>query len=236
MRCCGFVAADSSAFLAQIVRGMDTVRPRRRSPQIRPRPTPPIPRCCRNTDSPTRRPRPTLATTGASSPSRRRGSRTPPAPYGAFTFYRQPAMKTEQIGTKAASANERILFFRSNVLIDATSTSHRNVRLPNCANSRHVARGLRATAANLPNLPQYLPKKDAVENSARYVLGPQALLAAECSAHRRAGRLQSRSGDHAQEYSLRGRAADADCARTIQRRRSPANACARCRAARQANP
>ena len=39
--------------------------------------------------------------------------------YGAFTFYRQPAMRTEQIGTKAASANDRILFFRSNVLVDA---------------------------------------------------------------------------------------------------------------------
>src|ERR1700735_2500979 len=26
--------------------------------------------------------------------------------YGAFTFYRQPAMRTEQIGTKAASAND----------------------------------------------------------------------------------------------------------------------------------
>src|SRR5262249_10970352 len=29
--------------------------------------------------------------------------------YGAFTFYRQPSMKLEQIGTKAASANERTL-------------------------------------------------------------------------------------------------------------------------------
>ena len=39
--------------------------------------------------------------------------------YGAFTFYREPAMRTERIGTKAASANDRILFFRSNVLVDA---------------------------------------------------------------------------------------------------------------------
>ena len=39
--------------------------------------------------------------------------------YGAFTFYRQPAMRTERIGTKAASANQRILFFRDNVLVDA---------------------------------------------------------------------------------------------------------------------
>ena len=39
--------------------------------------------------------------------------------YGAFTFYRQQPMKIEEIGTKAASANDRILFFRSNVLVDA---------------------------------------------------------------------------------------------------------------------
>src|ERR1019366_10247688 len=39
--------------------------------------------------------------------------------YGAFTFYRDPAMKVERIGTQAASANERILFFRSNVVVDA---------------------------------------------------------------------------------------------------------------------
>ena len=34
-----------------------------------------------------------------------------------------------------------------------------------------------ATAANLPNLPEYLPKQGAVENSAKYILGPQALAA-----------------------------------------------------------
>src|ERR1017187_6715093 len=39
--------------------------------------------------------------------------------YGAFTFYRDPAMTVERIGTKAASANERILFFRSNVVVEA---------------------------------------------------------------------------------------------------------------------
>jgi hypothetical protein len=37
----------------------------------------------------------------------------------------------------------------------------------------------KGTAANLPTLPEYLPKSDAVENSAKYILGPQALLAAE---------------------------------------------------------
>ena len=35
----------------------------------------------------------------------------------------------------------------------------------------------KGAAANLPTLPEYLPKSDAVENSAKYILGPQALLA-----------------------------------------------------------
>ena len=97
--------------------------------------------------------------------------------YGAFTFYRQPAMKTERIGTKAASANERILFFRDNVLVDA---SFDRVTEMSAAELRELAGMLPAAkgaAAGLPTLPEYLPKSDAVENSAKYILGPQALLA-----------------------------------------------------------
>jgi hypothetical protein len=97
--------------------------------------------------------------------------------YGAFTFYRQPAMKTEQIGTKAASATNRILFFRSNVLVDANFD---RVTEMSAAELRELAAqlpSLKGSADNLPNLPEYLPKKDAVENSARYIVGPQALLA-----------------------------------------------------------
>jgi hypothetical protein len=97
--------------------------------------------------------------------------------YGAFTFYRQPAMRTEQIGTKAASANDRILFFRSNLLVDA---SFDRITEMSAAELRELAGLLPAvagSAGNLPTLPQYLPKNDVVENSAKYILGPQALLA-----------------------------------------------------------
>ena len=97
--------------------------------------------------------------------------------YGAFTFYRQPAMRTERIGTKAASANQRILFFRDNVLVDATFdrvTEMSAAELRELAGALPAAKG---SAANLPTLPEYLPKADAVENSAKYILGPQALLA-----------------------------------------------------------
>jgi hypothetical protein len=99
--------------------------------------------------------------------------------YGAFTFYRQPLMKTEQIGTKAASANDRILFFRSNVLVEADFD---RISAMSAAELRELAGMLpsaKGSSDNLPSLPEYLPKKDAVENSAKYVLGPQALLAAK---------------------------------------------------------
>ena len=97
--------------------------------------------------------------------------------YGAFTFYRQSPMKTEQIGTKAASANQRILFFRDNIMIDADFARLTGM---SAAELRELAGMLPAAtgnAANLPNLPNYLPKDHAVENSAKYILGPQALLA-----------------------------------------------------------
>lgn len=97
--------------------------------------------------------------------------------YGAFTFYRHPDMKTEEIGTKAASLNDRILFFRSNVLVDANFdrvTEMSGSELRELAAMLPSAKG---SSGNLPNLPEYLPKKDVVANSAKYILGPQALLA-----------------------------------------------------------
>ena len=97
--------------------------------------------------------------------------------YGAFTFYRQPAMGTERIGTKAASANQRILFFRDNVLVDANFDRLTEMSAAELRELAEMLPAAKATAANLPSLPGYLPKNRAVENSAKYILGPQALVA-----------------------------------------------------------
>jgi len=99
--------------------------------------------------------------------------------YGAFTFYRQPVMRTEEIGTKAASANNRVLFFRSNVLVEANFDRISAMSASELRDLAAMLPAAKGTADNLPTLPEYLPKKDAVENSAKYVLGPQALLAAK---------------------------------------------------------
>jgi len=99
--------------------------------------------------------------------------------YGAFTFYRQPAMKTERIGTKAASANQRILFFRDNVLVDANFDRLTEMSAAELRELAALLPAAKVSAANLPTLPEYLPKNDVVENSAKYILGPQALVAAK---------------------------------------------------------
>ena len=101
--------------------------------------------------------------------------------YGAFTFYRTPAMQLEKIGTMAASANTRVLFFRDNVLIDATFDA---VTAMSAAELRELAASLpeaSGTAANLPTLPGYFPRENIVTNSAKFIMGPEALnaLAAE---------------------------------------------------------
>src|SRR5580693_6157311 len=39
--------------------------------------------------------------------------------YGAFTYYKQPEMLNEKIGDQASSLNNRVLFYRGSVLVDA---------------------------------------------------------------------------------------------------------------------
>ncbi len=97
--------------------------------------------------------------------------------YGAFTFYRQPEMIPEKIGDDAASANTRILFYRSNVLVDATLDQ---VTAMSAADLRALAQELpKATGndATAPILPGYLPREKSVPGTLKYVLGPVALSA-----------------------------------------------------------
>ncbi len=97
--------------------------------------------------------------------------------YGAFTFYRTPMMKTETVGTMAASDNEHVFFFRSNVLVMADFD---RITAMSAAELRELAAGLPAKsgeASNLPTLPNYYPRTELQLNSAKYVIGPEALSA-----------------------------------------------------------
>lgn len=95
--------------------------------------------------------------------------------YGAFTYYRIPQMLVEKIGDQAASFNERVLFMRGNVLIDAVFSK---LSAMSAGELRELASNLPApagNAANLPSLPSYLPRQSMVANSIKYALGPVAI-------------------------------------------------------------
>jgi hypothetical protein len=95
--------------------------------------------------------------------------------YGAFTYYRMPQMIVEKIGDQAASLNERVLFLRGNILVDAVFGK---LSAMSAAELRELASDLPlppGSAANPPNLPSYLPRQSLEANSVKYVLGPVAL-------------------------------------------------------------
>ena len=95
--------------------------------------------------------------------------------FGAYTFYYQPEMVREEIGDQAASFNQRILFYRGNVLVDAVFD---RVTAMSAAELRDLARVLPkpvGSAANPPAVLTYLPRKGYLKNTEKYVTGPLAL-------------------------------------------------------------
>jgi hypothetical protein len=95
--------------------------------------------------------------------------------YGAFTYYKMPQMLNEKIGDQAASLNERVLFYRGNVLVDAVFdrlTAMSAAELRELADTLPLAGG---SSRNLPGLPAYLPRQAYETNTAKYVVGPVAL-------------------------------------------------------------
>ena len=95
--------------------------------------------------------------------------------YGAFTYYRMPQMIVEKIGDQGVSLNERVLFLRGNILVDAVFAK---LSAMSAAELRELATVLPpppGSAANPPNLPSYLPRQSLEPNSIKYVLGPIAL-------------------------------------------------------------
>lgn len=95
--------------------------------------------------------------------------------FGAFTFYVQPGMVTEQIGDQAASAGEHILFYRGNVMIDATFGRQ---SVMSGAELRELAGLLPRPTGNTGNLPsfiEFMPRQGYVPHTQKYVMGPAAL-------------------------------------------------------------
>ena len=95
--------------------------------------------------------------------------------FGAFTYYIQPQMQTETIGDRAASNNTRILFYKGNILVDVSLD---RVTAMSAADLRSLADALphpQGNIAALPTLPGNLPAQSQVQNTSRYIIGPEAL-------------------------------------------------------------
>src|SRR5580704_2040560 len=95
--------------------------------------------------------------------------------YGAFTYYKVPQMITEQIGDQGSSLNERVLFYRGNILVDAVFAK---LSAMSAAELRALADAVplpSGEARNLPSLPRYLPRARYLKNTAKYVVGPVGL-------------------------------------------------------------
>jgi len=91
--------------------------------------------------------------------------------YGAFTFYRSPAMLREEIGDQGASLNERVLFYRGSVVVDAVFD---RLTAMSAAELRELAHALPLPSGsdrNLASFLAYLPHSD----SPKYVIGPVGL-------------------------------------------------------------
>jgi hypothetical protein len=95
--------------------------------------------------------------------------------YGAFTFYKTPEMLNEKIGDQASSLNNRVLFYRGNVLMDAVFD---HLTAMSAADLRELASSVPQPtqgSGKLPGLPTLLPRQGYVKNTARYIMGPAAL-------------------------------------------------------------
>ena len=95
--------------------------------------------------------------------------------YGAFTFYKTPEMLTQDIGDQAFSLNNRVLFFRGDTLVDA---NFERLSMMSAAELRELASDLpRAggSSANLPTLPNYLPRRGLNTSTSNSIVGPVGL-------------------------------------------------------------
>lgn len=97
--------------------------------------------------------------------------------FGAYSFYLQPEMAREQIGDQAASLNQRVLFYRGHILVDAGFSQ---LSVMSAAGLRELAGMLprpNGNAGNLPPILAFMPHHGYSANTEKYAEGPLALAA-----------------------------------------------------------
>jgi hypothetical protein len=95
--------------------------------------------------------------------------------FGAYSFYLQPQMAREEIGDQGASVNQRVLFYRGHILIDALFSQ---LSVMSAASLRDLAGSLPRAPGNAGNLPPilaFMPHHGYQINTEKYAEGPLAL-------------------------------------------------------------
>ena len=95
--------------------------------------------------------------------------------FGAYSFYLQPEMAREEIGDQGASVNQRVLFYRGHIVVEAVF-SQLSPMSP--ANLRELAGLLPRPGGNAGNLPPilaFMPHHGYQANTEKYAEGPLGL-------------------------------------------------------------
>jgi hypothetical protein len=95
--------------------------------------------------------------------------------FGAYTFYLQPEMAREEIGDQGASLNQRVLFYRGHIVVEAVFSQ---LSVMSAAGLRELAGVLPRPSGNAGNLPPilaFMPHHGYAANTEKYAEGPLAL-------------------------------------------------------------
>lgn len=97
--------------------------------------------------------------------------------FGAYSFYLQPGMAREEIGDQGASLNQRVLFYRGHIVVEAVFSQ---LSVMSAAGLRELAGMLPRPSGNASNLPPilaFMPRHGYQANTEKYAEGPLALIA-----------------------------------------------------------
>jgi hypothetical protein len=95
--------------------------------------------------------------------------------FGAYTFYLQPEMAREEIGDQGASINQRVLFYRGHIVVEAVFSQ---LSVMSAAGLRELAGVLprpTGNAGSLPPILAFMPHHGYATNTEKYAEGPLAL-------------------------------------------------------------
>jgi hypothetical protein len=95
--------------------------------------------------------------------------------YGAFTFYRTPEMQKETIGDQGASLNERVLFYRGSILVDAVFDKLSAMSAAELRELSHMLPLPAGGAQNAPPVLAYVPHAASEKGATKYAVGPVGL-------------------------------------------------------------